>query len=424
MKKRNSFFYKINGKKRLLKVLFATIIIFVILFFSGCSVVFRASLNGTFVDKDDENGINDATVLIYTNEDDFNTDWSTLQNDSTSINSLSNYYDITTTQTEGNEDGHFSFSGIVWKNLFPEFGKDADRIEVYFIFWHEDYEPQTYKTYITSDTTNSLPPVKGTKAKDYATIKGTVVDANTNEGVANVNVRIYVPTDWSYDTSGNVDTSTLKFSNEADYNLVTDDNGQFSQKIAFKKNPDSNGINKVVIRLTFERNNYKIDPSSDDSGDDNLKNDADMDGDGNNDVYYQTGEISPDTTVVLNNVPIKRTHFTETVDGVVETGGTGVNGLTVKIWVNIDTSNPPDYDNVDPDYVTKTETRAIGDGSKTEDGYFSFDNISWDDEDYTGNQSHIDCHIRYDDPLNSNQIDDIDITVYSDSNNFFDLTDQ
>lgn len=423
-------------KKKIISVFLVFFITF-LLFTIGCSVVFKASLNGTLVDIDDDNGINNATVLVYTDENSFNNDWNILKEDSTNIESLSNYYAKTTTDTEGDQDGYYNFSGIVWQTLTPQFGKDADRIKVYFIFWHEDYEPLKFSTYLTSDVTNSLPPVKATKAKNYSTIKGSIVDANTNNGVQNVNVRIYIPYEWDYDENGNLDASTLKFHTEPDYTLVTDANGEYSQKIAFIKNPivtNSNDKTKVIIRITFDRNGYKIDPTSDDSYDDegnliddgNLKNDVDMDGDNINDIYYQTDEIEPDTTVVLNDVPIKRTHFTETISGRIYYDDSGTkeyyNGLTVKIWTNINKDNSPDYSTVESDFVTNTSTRTTND--QTQDGYFSFNNISWDDEDYSGNQSKIYCHILIDDPQGVGKGSfpkEFDIEVYSDANNYFEL---
>jgi hypothetical protein len=322
--------------------------------------------------------------LLYTDEEAFNTDWDLINADNT-VSALTNWYSKTISATQNNTDGYFNFNGILWETMQPVFGQDGDRKTVYLIFYHEDYIAGYYSTIITSDVTNSLPPVKIAEAKDHATISGTVVNTNTGEGINNVNIQIYVPISWTLDGSNNIDVTSLVFEDSPDYNTTTDANGDYSQEIAFNKKPsNTDDAEKVIVRIVFSRNSFRFDPAQ--NGADFFE--ADIDNDGQTETYYQTGEIIKDTVLTVKDINAKQTEFNESFSGrVFDSPSTdGVNGLQVKIWKNraIDAN---------PDFVTTTNSQSVTQDT-IEKGHFQVNNITWTDETYTGNQSSIFLNIQ------------------------------
>ncbi|MFP4443891.1 MAG: hypothetical protein ACLFST_12300 [Spirochaetia bacterium] len=250
----------------------------------------------------------------------------------------------------------------------------------------------------------SLIPVE---EEHQAELSGTVVNSNSSEGVGGVNVRIYVPREWDEDSSDYV------YPEEPTYTVITGEGGDWNLDIAFPKLPDEeNDTGTTSVIITFQRNQYIFDPSLDAD----LKEDRDMDGDGENDVYYRSPPIEDDTAVELPEISVRQTEFRESLEGrVFDNGGNPLNGRKVSLWL--------DSVSGDPDFVTYTSTRYIGtDNPTAQDGYFSFDSVRWTDETYTAPQSYVTVYIRINDSTIPADPVSGEIRVYSGGTNYAEVT--
>ncbi len=371
---------------------------------TGCSVVFSASLSGSVHDQAQyENnstgsGIADAEVYIYSEEGDRNAElsaWQTLGR-LPKEQGTQDYYQVTVTDDQGG----YAFNGYRWEDLFPDFGKSGDRRQVHLLFYHEDYglKPNPHPVYLVSDVSTSLPPIKLESLYEHTDLEGTAEDANTGDPIGGVTVRVYI-------SEGGTDTAD--YPESPSYTLTTDADGQYREEIRFKP--------PAAARITFERNGFIVDEGDPDihqaDGTNQDGNTIDGtytpgDGTGNTyvdvnhngefdagDYYLQTGSFSPNTVYHANAVSMKQTEFTETLDGrVVDSStGNGQNDVTVWLFVWEDTDNDGTDDtdtctsDASPERSTFTASRLVGD--TPEPGYFTFENISWTDEEYSGSSS-------------------------------------
>jgi hypothetical protein len=250
----------------------------------------------------------------------------------------------------------------------------------------------------------SLVPVE---EEHQAELSGTVVNSNSSSGVGGVNVRIYVPREWDEDASDYV------YPEEPAYTVITGEDGTWDLDITFPKLPDEEtdtGTTSVII--TFQRNQYIVDPGLDSD----LKQDRDLDGDGENDVYYRSPAIEDDTAVELPEISVRQTEFRESLEGrVFDNGGTPLNGRKVSLWLEAVDG--------DPDFVTYTSTRYIGtDNPTAQEGCFTFDSIRWTDETYTAPQSYITAVIRINDSAVPADPASGEIRIYSGGTNYTEVT--
>ena len=136
-----------------------TISLLLLLFLTSCSSVFSGGFTGKLME--DKGGLDDssntplagATVFIYTDEGVRNSDYDKAI--STSAIKPSNAVATTTT----NDNGQFSVSKIIWKTNSPDFGKTADKINLYLIvyksgFGINGFNKNSNSISITSDSTN------------------------------------------------------------------------------------------------------------------------------------------------------------------------------------------------------------------------------------------------------------------------------
>lgn len=140
------------------KIIFGLSLVLLIFVFVSCSSVFEGGLSGTLTDINGV-GISGVRVYAYTDkklrDQDFNRGTST---DSAGRLIYTPSYDgnnIPTTTTDAG--GNFTISKLVWKTTKPEFGKSADLLDVYLLYFHPDYglvKEQEYVT-IVSDSNNS-----------------------------------------------------------------------------------------------------------------------------------------------------------------------------------------------------------------------------------------------------------------------------
>lgn len=136
-------------------------ILIAVLLLSGCSAVFDAGLSGTITDADSGAGIAGVMVYAYTDEDLRDSDYAG-KGAVTGPDGVKLYF---TPSTAGNyipttstaDDGSFTINKLIWKTLYPAFGKTADYLDVYLLYFHSDYGlvKEESEVTIVSDSNNS-----------------------------------------------------------------------------------------------------------------------------------------------------------------------------------------------------------------------------------------------------------------------------
>jgi len=401
----------------------------------GCSVVFTGSITGELHDREayqaDEtgSGISDAAVYLYTEEEPWSEDLAAWDGGS---GPLPDY----PTDSEGNpidpryflktvtdEDGGFTFNGFIWEDLFPQYGKSGDRKEIFLLYYREDYALTGNDTpvYIVSDVTNRLPPTLLQRIVNTAVITGTVADASSGQGIQNVNVSVYVPESWGYNESTG-EMEDIVWSEDPDYTLVTDAEGEYNREIEFPPEPslvDNRGT--VKIRIVFDRNNYQTsnavdgditDGGWDRNGDETIDSDED-------EPYYQSDWIHDGRSETMATIDMRRTEYSTTVEGRIfdNAGANGLNGIEVRLYIDRPAEPAPDdWDDRVYTYATE-QTEGV-----MQDGNYTFTGVEWDQNADTlgtsGDQTYITCYIGVEDEMAGNFTLYAE-TVYSDSQNYF-----
>lgn len=373
--------------KKKLSVMTKIVTIFALLgllvfFGSSCSVVFTSSLSGEVHDRERyedaaaNSGIQDLYVYLYLEKEDRDADLNSWAGGTGPIPDNPpdlpepRYFQKTVT----GQDGSFSFNGLIWNTLFPQYGKTADRRQVHLLFYHRTYGLAANETpvYIVSDVTNIPGPFLLTRIMNTATIQGYLKDQEDQSALENVTVQLWVPNLWLYDNSGQItglseekiDGKTVWPGNPT-YQLNTDAEGRYRGEISFPMLPsteDNRGT--VKIRATFRRTGYIAENSADskitDSG-------WDPDKDGEDNPYYQSVEIIAETVTLLPDISLARELNSTYLSGKVldTSSGSGVENVTVEIYIPSDW----DYDQdgfIDPSAAqwptrpTYTETTDSG----------------------------------------------------------------
>lgn len=394
------------------KLIFIIYLILLVLSLSSCSSVFRASLTGKYVDNENENGINDGYVFLYTDERKFNEDWDDYKSTKNYQVFFNNSFSSTTTTTQNNEAGVFTFNAIVWQTIFPMFGKDADVQTVYLVFYHEDYDASYSTQKIVSDSTTRLTPIKVERIKNSATIHGIVVDAASSQPISNVTIRIYVPNTWTFDSNGEPVVLNSDFNNTPSYTTTTDANGEYNVKISFPKMP-STTIDKgktrvrITISLTDFETSHAIDPNLTDNSD------WDPDGNGKYEDYYESITINKDTTAQMPSLKMKRVIFTESLNGIVKLAGNGVNGYRVRIKY-LTRNNTTTYKS------SRTYTYYPNDQTSIP-GYFEINNLELISSGVEGTQNYQKVDIEVYNSLDQLQTTIYDFKIYENSDNYIEI---
>ncbi len=229
----------------------------------SCSTVFRSSIQGTIIDLEDyedgiTTGVGDAKVFLYTDlaarDEDFSAyidgDESTLPDGQSKLK----YFQSTITGANGSYD----FSGFIWHNLFPVFGKTADRKEVYLLVYHPDYGLwKSPVAIVVSDVTNHLDQIKIEDLWNQGRLVGTVLDWKDDEPLAGVTVNFYVAESWTYDAAGVIDTAVYPTDTSA--TSTTDADGRWSADLRFRKMPDRAGDKGTApVRVVYLLNDYRV----------------------------------------------------------------------------------------------------------------------------------------------------------------------
>ncbi len=400
---------KIKYSKKFFYITIIFTLFFIYFLFFSCSSVFRASLTGRYIDIETENGIDDGYVFLYTSENKFNIDWQDYLDNKNYNTFFTNSFSSTTTTTTNNESGVFTFNAIVWSTLSPLFGKDADVAQIYLVFYHEDYGASYCTQKIVSDSTTRLTPIKVDRIKNSATIHGIISDASSSEAIANVTVRIYVPKNWTFNSSNDPIVDDSSFENQATYTTTTNANGEYTVKISYPKMPSTTqDYGKTKVRIVYSLTDYETSSSIEPNLTDNST--WDPDGNGTYEDYYESSTILKDTTTQIPALHMRRTIFTESINGVVKLSGNGVNGYTVKITYKTRNNTTTSKSSRTYTYYPNNQT--------AEPGYFEINNLELAPDGQEGSQNYQDVKIEVYDSLGALVKTINNFRVYENADNY------
>ncbi|MBU0926487.1 MAG: hypothetical protein KKA67_01955 [Spirochaetes bacterium] len=244
-----------------------------LLFFASCSVVFRSSIQGTVIDSEawadgTTTGVGDAKVFLYTDLAARDADYAAyVDGDDTTLPDGSAktafaYFQSTVTDA----DGAYDFTGFIWEKFFSEYGKTADRAEVYLLIYHPDYGiwKNPVPLFVVSDVTNQLPQIAIEDLWNEGRLAGTVLDWKDDKGLAGVAVNFYVAESWSYDESGNF--TNIIYPTALTSTATTDNDGRWVATVRFPMKPNRTihaSHNNAPVRILFVRENYRANDPAD-----------------------------------------------------------------------------------------------------------------------------------------------------------------
>ena len=369
------------------------VIIFTVFLSISCSMVFSSSVNGRIIDKElreqgTVQGIADARVFLYTEKKAWEEDFANyIEGNTATLPDASgraqyNYFQSTVT----NAQGSFQFSGIIWHTYFSQFGKTADRREIFILVYHPDYGLVKNENpyFIVSDVTTELPVMEIEDIWNKGKIFGKLLNWKDNTPLANAIIAVYVPDSWSYTPGGSVLDSSLVFPDRPAYTATTDTEGNWSLTIRYKKMPGkSDTVNKTKVLITWPRADWRAeDPAegnppgtSINSGsvqgnrDINKNGRTAMQGD-NDDWYLLSPEIQADGPPVdTGTVTLQRWRFRTIISGRVLNNSTGQGISGVIITLSVPSGGTKTYTVTSQPQSTQTGL---------EDGFFNFGEIVWE----------------------------------------------
>jgi len=380
----------------------------------SCSIVFRSSIQGTVIDReawDEDNtvtGVANAKVFLYTDEaarkDDVD---AYIDGDETTLPDGSKREHLYFQSTVTDADGGYDFTGFIWEKFFSEYGKTADRAEVFLLIYHPDYGlcKNPVPLYVVSDVTNQLPQITIADLWNQGRLAGTVLDWKDDKGLGNVAVNFYVAESWTYATDGSFET--IKYPRTATATTTTDDNGAWAATMRFAMKPNKTAhafYNNAPVRISYVRENYRANDPADGTGLSNtgLVVNVDRDNDGVTAEGKQPDGTTPasfydyeDAFVVetlsydddegeailktVTDVTMQRWRFTAEVRGRVkddsEPTANYLNNITVKLTI----------DNSGEVFTAYSEQQLSGE--TTVDGGFNLGTIVWYIEDATDKET-------------------------------------
>lgn len=370
--------------------------VLVLLLLSACSSVFTSSLGGRIIDQEayDEGntvGVADASVWLYTSKKDWEADFAAYaEGDESTLpdapaRSKYKYFQSTVT----GEDGSYQFNGFVWQTIFPQFGKTADRNEIFLLIYHRDYGlwKNPVPLFIVSDVTTQLDMIRITNLWHDARVSGRVLDwaSDSGQGLGGVSVNIYIAENWQYDGNTIIEE---KYTTSPNRTVTTDADGYYVSDLRFPMKPSRAANNgNAPIRVAFERENYRSVDPADGSGlsnpglvtDNDINNNGRLAADGDyGDAFFRVviekkSDAKPVNTVEA--VTMQRWRFSTTVRGRVrEAGGPPyeyLNGVEVTLGIPVITDTSP---------VRISEAININETTQ-EDGHFNFGTVSWEMKD-------------------------------------------
>lgn len=380
------------------KIYFFFPLFFCILMLSNCSSVFTASIDGRIIDKEaiEENntvGVANATVWLYTSKGGRDNDYEAwVEGDRSSLpdavgRSSYRYYLATNTDNNGN----YQFAGIIWEKINPEFGKTADKTEVWLLIYHPDYglSKNPAPLFLVSDVTNQFSAITIEDIWSEATISGKTLNWQDGKALGNVPVRARLPKSWTY-TEEDVDTEEAVWKDGNSYTTTSNAEGAWSLKVRFAKQKGHVGdkIHRALARVSWERQDWRAGNPAEGATHLNseIGGDIDLNVDGRTamqgdafDWFYETQSFAPEDIVETPDVVLQRWKFSANLSGTIEnTAGDKLNGLEIVLFAG-----------QAPDGVELGRCSSVAEDTAqaTVDGRFNFERIDWDFEDLENDEA-------------------------------------
>lgn len=341
-----------------MKKLFLPILLIILL--TSCSAVYYGGITGTVKDAETGEGINDVMVAVYFDEGRRNSEYDAYDKNA--------HADFNPAGADGiaytSANGSYSFSKVWWETNSPEYGKDADKADVYLLFYNENYGLTKSDSSVTlySESTSQIKTAELTSIVDTYTYNIDLRDDSDSSSLTDGIEFHYSYTDYrGVERSGNI-------------NAV----GTYSIPVVYYK-----GESVPQITLSnFESVNKEVDTSSKESVEQFSFKDEERTG-----TYILKTEDGFDGTSQsqTDSLYFTKNWFRISISGQVLKADKGIDNVAVSLDVTGLTGITPSSDSPKTVY-TDSET-AVGEGRRSgmfsglgEDIVFFIDNSQPSDE--------------------------------------------
>ena len=341
-----------------MKKLFLPILLIILL--TSCSAVYYGGITGTVKDAETGEGINDVMVAVYFDEGRRNSEYDAYDKNA--------HADFNPAGADGiaytSANGSYSFSKVWWETNSPEYGKDADKANVYLLFYNENYGLTKSDSSVTlySESTSQIKTAELTSIVDTYTYNIDLRDDSDSSSLTDGIEFHYSYTDYrGVERSGNI-------------NAV----GTYSIPVVYYK-----GESVPQITLSnFESVNKEVDTSSKESEEQFSFKDEEGTG-----TYILKTEDGFDGTSQsqTDSLYFTKNWFRISISGQVLKADKGIDNVAVSLDVTGLTGITPSSDSPKTVY-TDSET-AVGEGRRSgmfsglgEDIVFFIDNSQPSDE--------------------------------------------
>lgn len=184
-----------------MKKLFLPILLIILL--TSCSAVYYGGITGTVKDAETGEGINDVMVAVYFDEGRRDSEYDAYDKNA--------HADFNPAGADGiaytSANGSYSFSKVWWETNSPEYGKDADKVDVYLLFYNENYGLTKSDSSVTlySESTSQIKTAELTSIVDTYTYNIDLRDDSDSSSLTDGIELHYSYTDYrGVERSGNV----------------------------------------------------------------------------------------------------------------------------------------------------------------------------------------------------------------------------
>ena len=184
-----------------MKKLFLPILLIILL--TSCSAVYYGGITGTVKDAETGEGINDVMVAVYFDEGRRNSEYDAYDKNA--------HADFNPAGADGiaytSANGSYSFSKVWWETNSPEYGKDADKADVYLLFYNENYGLTKSDSSVTlySESTSQIKTAELTSIVDTYTYNIDLRDDSDSSSLTDGVEFHYSYTDYrGVERSGNI----------------------------------------------------------------------------------------------------------------------------------------------------------------------------------------------------------------------------
>ena len=184
-----------------MKKLFLPILLIILL--TSCSAVYYGGITGAVKDAETGEGINDVMVAVYFDEGRRDSEYDAYDKNA--------HADFNPAGADGiaytSANGSYSFSKVWWETNSPEYGKDADKVDVYLLFYNENYGLTKSDSSVTlySESTSQIKTAELTSIVDTYTYNIDLRDDSDSSSLTDGIEFHYSYTDYrGVERSGNV----------------------------------------------------------------------------------------------------------------------------------------------------------------------------------------------------------------------------